>query len=437
MSPIIDLRAADLAPGARTRASEALALLRRGFSLVPMLPRSKEPHHAILSATFGVATWAPLKARAASPAEVVSWFEHDPEASIAAILGDDMAAVDIDHPELWEGLPLPPTLAHVSSWSECGKPRTHLLYRVDRPLATTRHAFGDVLGAGHLVIVPPSVHPSGDPYQWLDGLAPGDVELATAPAWVYGAESEGFMQGRAAGAAALKALDSRAGTPPFGVSNTVSYPEQGSSKDGRPDFPFRALAEREDVALAIMQAAGVEAKGLGKSFHCPLPGHDDKKASVALWHEDGRPIALHDFHGRDGDEWWPLPDVFAALKTRTTRRLGRAERETWWLRALFEAGQIQRPHRRAPRLEGAPPPAARRLYDGFRLLLDLRSHHDASQTTAPYAWDFAGAWCGIPSKSEVQRGMQWLLARRYLVVVQRASGRHASLLALGRLESAV
>jgi hypothetical protein len=33
-------------------------------------------------------------------------------------------------------------------------------------------------------VVPPSIHPTGQPYQWCAGFAPDDVELAPAPGWL-------------------------------------------------------------------------------------------------------------------------------------------------------------------------------------------------------------------------------------------------------------
>lgn len=449
-APAVDLRTAALPAATRPRANEALRLLTTGFSVVPMLPRSKEPHHAILRAMFGRSTWTPLKARAASPAELLSWFEQDAECGIAMILPDDIAAVDIDHPEQWSDLALPATLAHRSSYDRSGRPKSHLLYKVDRPVDTRREVWGEVLGGGHLVIVPPSIHPSGAPYAWFDGMAPGEVEIAAAPSWMYGrktatpplqpaqlgatARGRRKAEGRG-GASAPESLGTEPSEPGIRVrKNTLSYPDPGAQSDGRRDWPFRDMADREDVALAVLQAAGARPKPLGKAFRCPLPGHHDRKPSAALWRQDGKPVALHDFHVASGTVWWPLPDVFAALTTGETRTLKAAERETWWLRGLYEAGFIEPPTMHATKVDASAPPAAKKLHEGFALLLGLRAFHDASQTAAPYAWDFARGWSGLRSNSEVQRGMKWLLERRYLVIVRRGQGRHAAMLALGRPE---
>ena len=43
---------------------------------------------------------------------------------------------------------------------------------------------GDLRADGTYIVAPPSRHRSGGRYEWLKGLSPWDVGLATAPAWV-------------------------------------------------------------------------------------------------------------------------------------------------------------------------------------------------------------------------------------------------------------
>jgi hypothetical protein len=45
----------------------------------------------------------------------------------------------------------------------------------------------DLRGDGGCVVAPPSVHPSGRPYAWVTGRAPGDVALAPLPLHFGGA----------------------------------------------------------------------------------------------------------------------------------------------------------------------------------------------------------------------------------------------------------
>jgi replicative DNA helicase len=42
----------------------------------------------------------------------------------------------------------------------------------------------DIRGVGGQVLAPPTIHPNGQPYVWVDGCGPMDVEIADAPQWV-------------------------------------------------------------------------------------------------------------------------------------------------------------------------------------------------------------------------------------------------------------
>jgi hypothetical protein len=43
----------------------------------------------------------------------------------------------------------------------------------------------DIRGAGGQIVAPPTIHPNGTPYRWLPGRAPGDLQVADAPDWLY------------------------------------------------------------------------------------------------------------------------------------------------------------------------------------------------------------------------------------------------------------
>jgi hypothetical protein len=42
----------------------------------------------------------------------------------------------------------------------------------------------DLRGDGGVIIAPPSIHPSGEPYRWRPGHAPEEVGLAPMPIWL-------------------------------------------------------------------------------------------------------------------------------------------------------------------------------------------------------------------------------------------------------------
>jgi len=50
-------------------------------------------------------------------------------------------------------------------------------------------------GDGGVIIVPPSIHPSGKPYRWRKGFAPDEIALAPLPDWLLVPRFGGSSQG--------------------------------------------------------------------------------------------------------------------------------------------------------------------------------------------------------------------------------------------------
>ena len=110
--------------------------------------------------------------------------------------------------------------------------------------------------------------------------------------------------------------------------------------------------------------------------------------------------------------WYTLPDVRASLAYGQALRLRGPSVATWQLRLLIEAGLLEPYPVPARPLPPAVPPAVRRVYAGFVLLLGCKWCH-TPQAPTPFAWRFAPAWCGVEAP-QVGEAMQWLLAQRYL-----------------------
>lgn len=89
------------------------------------------------------------------------------------------------------------------------------------------------------------------------------------------------------------------------------------------------LTKMEDVALYL--TPGV--RRIGQGFYCVLPGHRERHKSAAWFETDSKVILYKDFHARDGQEWYSIPEVYAALKTGKVRKLDRIE-STKWLKIL-------------------------------------------------------------------------------------------------------
>lgn len=163
---------------------EALRRLGQGWSVVPQKPGAKKP----------CVRWKPFKDRRPTQKELTGWFERWPDAGLALVLGpvSGVIVIDVDGPEahvaLMERLggqePIAPKVL-----SGSGKPyRYHLFFRCpDLPTKSKQtpwHEHLEFRGYGGIVIVPPSLHPSGNSYRWAARRSPDDLDLPELPSQV-------------------------------------------------------------------------------------------------------------------------------------------------------------------------------------------------------------------------------------------------------------
>lgn len=186
-------------------ASAASAYRRRGWSVVPVHTASggrcscgradcpsagKHPR----------VPWAEFQ-RAAPPAPVVEgWWRRWPGSNIGVVTGgvSGVVVLDVD--------PRNGGDASLAEMERCfgALPRTpevrtggggrHLWFRAPEQAVPSRVVLPglDVKGEGGVVIVPPSVHPSGVRYAWVRGRDPETVPLGAAPAWFVEAPASGW-----------------------------------------------------------------------------------------------------------------------------------------------------------------------------------------------------------------------------------------------------
>ncbi len=67
----------------------------------------------------------------------------------------------------------------------------HYLFKWEREIRNSASVIGpgiDVRGDGGYIVVSPSIHPNGHRYE-LD-ISPTEIQLATAPEWLYAAKVE-------------------------------------------------------------------------------------------------------------------------------------------------------------------------------------------------------------------------------------------------------
>ena len=126
-------------------------------------------------------------------ATIRGWWQAWPDASIAVAAGaSGLVIVDIDPRSkgdaTWSALstsndpiPLTPSVA-------TGGGGSHIYLRAPSyPVASRANALGlgvDVKSSGGYVVAPPSMHASGNRYEWRQGANPGEADLADCPQWI-------------------------------------------------------------------------------------------------------------------------------------------------------------------------------------------------------------------------------------------------------------
>ena len=138
---------------------------RKGLAVFPCKPRGKEPltSHGCKDATT-------------DPQQVKAWWKKWPDANIGLATGEPSGIIvlDIDnHGEAdgsislreWESEfePLPTTKTVIT-----GSGGTHYWFRSDKDIRNRAGILPgiDVRGSGGYVIIPPSIHPNGNAYEW-------------------------------------------------------------------------------------------------------------------------------------------------------------------------------------------------------------------------------------------------------------------------------
>jgi len=158
----------------------ARGYLRRGFAVLPQLPGAKHP----------CVKWKPFQKRLPTDGELEEWFQRWPQAGLAVVLGpvSNLVAIDVDGPEADEVLIArlgeEPKAPKVLSGS--GKPhRHHFFFRHPSVLTNSKftpwHEKLEFRGNRGIIVLPPSIHSSGNQYRFAPGQSFAEMPLPELP----------------------------------------------------------------------------------------------------------------------------------------------------------------------------------------------------------------------------------------------------------------
>lgn len=161
-----------------------------GWSIVPQASGEKKPK----------VKWGPYQKKLATVSEVNNWWQKFPQAGIALITGplSGVFIIDVDgvaaHEELIKHLGGTPDAPQVHSGS--GDPyRYHLYFQhpdfETKAKATPWHRELEFRGNKGLLILPPSIHKSGNQYQWTEASREWTGPLPDLPLAIVEALKDG------------------------------------------------------------------------------------------------------------------------------------------------------------------------------------------------------------------------------------------------------
>jgi len=156
-----------------------------GFTPIPCKPKSKEP----------VCKWSQWQHRRPTWDELERvWREalqrFGNNLNIATILGraHGLCAVDIDNPKAFKQVrqAIGLTEDDLKTWTTLSHRGGALIFRYpegyDLPSKRTNEHWGaELLGNERILMLPPSTHPEGTEYRWVEGYSPDDIPLNDIP----------------------------------------------------------------------------------------------------------------------------------------------------------------------------------------------------------------------------------------------------------------
>lgn len=424
----------DVLPGGHSMRDFALAYGQAGYPVLPL--RGKAPY--IRRGFHNAST---------DLNQIRQWWTQWPRAGIGIRTGSctGLWVLDVDVRDGKEG----PAVLEALRFVEGGGPLRATVarsgsgghhYYFSLPAGRRISTVGDKLGpgldvrgeTGH-VVAPPSAHESGTPYRWMEESLL-DSPPPVAPGWLLSALSAPSPKARSRTPSPGRGIN--IGTTSLSTSGGTVIPlislpreEEGESGSGSDLLRWEGQVDekgaknahgawgRDQAAVQrVLDHWGVDAAP-GEAFRCVLPGHAERNPSASLWPSNETGVwRYHDWHGREGQQWWSLAEVHASRHSGQLVRfgegfpLGLASEARWWLRLWHDVGLLPVQPVALPLGLGATD-LERKLAQGFGLLLALR--HTCENGPIPFTRRFAVTWCAV-SDWHARKGIESLLRHRVI-----------------------
>ncbi len=332
----------------------ALAYQEIGWRVLPTGEGSgrqaKAPHARALQTVRHRHGWGQLRDQPLTRREIELVWSHYPLAGIAVLTGDGLVVADVEHDaQMPVGL-----IAVDTPRARSASGGAHLFFSSTGTVQTRRReqtGFGDLLGEGTYVVVPP-----GSGRAWLRD--PFDGPLAPLP--------EALIESWD--------IEERPNQPTSHVKWVGSEPPR----------------TYED-ALAAARIIGLKLSGRN-SVTCPF--HDDRVPSAGLTVGQAEDTLLS---CRACNASWSLPQVYARIRNPGID-LRSPTVAKWARRLAHETGVAPLPEIEVTLPSG--PESARKLAAGYLLLLridveDPRSREATFSRGVPFSRSFGAPWCGL------------------------------------------
>jgi len=229
------------------RLDTARQWLDLGIATMPILARDKRP---------ALPTWRRYQSVLPTIAELRTWFGSD-RYNLAVITGwQGLVVLDFDNRDVYARW----LLTHRAETYQVVTQRgVHLYFYCQEPVECTRGDGWDVKAAGGYVLAPPSIHPSGHIYTAIG-----------SPLEIAGCRSIWDLVDKPESPLPLR--NNSADTDPFDAAMQADYV----------GLSIAEIKARHPLA-SVLGIAPVRRRTMLK---CPLPGHDDRNASFAVFPDD-------------------------------------------------------------------------------------------------------------------------------------------------------